>query len=318
MRVILKLSAFGRWLKLYRPDNYDSIKRKAKLFILFAFRRKGSYMEKHIALLTMCLLFSSCQYPGSITDGMVNKAMESSVPKIEKTSTATTTTVAQSTINVTEGFALIDNQLHSIDLMEAEIYCYTNEDIRELSKMGKLTKLTLHIRILRYEFDDLEPLANLTALKELTIYDFEDSIKDIRQLSELNNLETLSILAWNITDISALKELKNLTSLNLGIAYLTDISALAELNNLSSLSLSSIRRTNNELSDISPLAELTNLTYLSLMGNLISDISPLKGLHNLNNLELGNNPINPSDVDELREILPNCDIAFGFYQEELQ
>ena len=66
----------------------------------------------------------------------------------------------------------------------------------------------------------------------------------------------------------------------------------------------------NEINDISALAHLINLTHLYLEGNQISDISVLKNLTNLTYLILSDNPISQSDIDWLKQQLPNCDIAY--------
>jgi serine/threonine protein kinase len=113
----------------------------------------------------------------------------------------------------------------------------------------------------------------------------------------------LELMSRDISDISELAGLTNLGYLMLSFNNIIDISALAGLTNLEELNLSY-----NNIIDISTLAGLTNLEKLLLHSNNISDISALKGLTNLEALYLDDNPLTQSQVDELREALPNCTI----------
>ncbi|MCL1795134.1 MAG: leucine-rich repeat domain-containing protein [Oscillospiraceae bacterium] len=66
----------------------------------------------------------------------------------------------------------------------------------------------------------------------------------------------------------------------------------------------------DQISDISALSGLIKLEWLDLDGNRISDISALSGLVNLERLYLKNNPLTQTQIDELRKMLPDCDIYF--------
>ncbi|WP_411681067.1 leucine-rich repeat domain-containing protein [Clostridium thailandense] len=78
-------------------------------------------------------------------------------------------------------------------------------------------------------------------------------------MSELNNLQTLSLLENQIININPLKKLNNLKKLSLDLNQISDVSALSELTNLKSLSLA-----NNKINDISALKKFANLKVLSL------------------------------------------------------
>ena len=117
---------------------------------------------------------------------------------------------------------------------------------------------------------DISPLAGLTKLTELHLYD--NAITDISPLAGLTKLTTLYLLGNTITDISPLAGLTKLTKL-----YLYD----------------------NAITDISPLTELTNLTVLDLWNNAITDISPLlenTGLGKGDTLNVGENPLNNESI----------------------
>ena len=100
------------------------------------------------------------------------------------------------------------------------------------------------------------------------------------------------------------KAIQNLTGLKLSENQIQDISVLANLTNLTELYLYE-----NPIQDISVLANLTNLTSLYLWGNQIQDISVLASLIKLEYLYLADNPINPTDIEWLRQQLPHCIIS---------
>ena len=81
-------------------------------------------------------------------------------------------------------------------------------------------------------FSDLSPLAELTSLQTLTL--FNAQIDDITALSNLIELEALDLgleprdeTRARITDISALAGMTKLTSLRLGYQAVSDLSVLA-------------------------------------------------------------------------------------------
>ena len=65
-----------------------------------------------------------------------------------------------------------------------------------------------------------------------------------------------------------------------------------------------------EITDLSGLEGMTQLKKLSLGYNQISDISPLQGMTQLTNLWLWENQISESQIEKLREALPDCNIKF--------
>ena len=109
---------------------------------------------------------------------------------------------------------------------------------------------------------DLRPLANLTNLLTLYIWDVSkqgtDSATslDISPLAGLIHLEELSLERNGISDITPLESLKNLRVLHLTRNHIEDFSPLTGLTNLETLWIN-----NNPATDFSPLAAL-NLTDL--------------------------------------------------------
>lgn len=86
---------------------------------------------------------------------------------------------------------------------------------------------------------------------------------------------------------------------------LHDLTPLSGLKNLKHIDIQQQR-----ISTLTPLTGIVNLEYLNLANNQIEDISPLVGLNNLKKLVLRRNPLSQSQLDDLRQALPNCDIDF--------
>jgi hypothetical protein len=107
-----------------------------------------------------------------------------------------------------------------------------------------------------------------------------------------------------VSDVSPLAALKSLEYLSLDNTQVSDLSPLAELENLRELHF---RRT--AVSDLSPLAKLGNLILLVLSDTQVNDLSPLAELKNLKWLRLHNTQVSDEQVQELRQALPNCEIA---------
>lgn len=137
--------------------------------------------------------------------------------------------------------------------------------------------------------------------KELNLYNMK--ISNISPLSDLVDLEKLSLDSNNISDLSSLSGLNKLEFLELDQNDITDISIMSNLTTLTDLWLSQ-----NNISNLDPLSSLKNLENLSLIDCNISDLSPLTALSNLKILYLWNNPINDSQKVMLEKALPNTEI----------
>ncbi len=173
---------------------------------------------------------------------------------------------------------------------------WSKPKILDLTGLEKATGLTSLRLTHAYDISDITPLAKLTNLQTLAIYD--NSISDISPLSELTQLRTLTILRGYIRDISPLANLTQLTELTIADNPITDITSLSGLTQLTKLYLYS-----NPLRDISPLVDFKNLTDLRLSDNQISDILPLANLKNLTSLRLNkNNIVDISPLTELTEL----------------
>ena len=143
----------------------------------------------------------------------------------------------------------------------------------------------LHLGGTENNITDLQPLAALTALVSLHIWD-NKHLSDIRPLAGLVHLESLSLAGNAIRDISPLANLKKLQQLHLGDNRIEAISPLSALTALRELHIP-----RNSVTDITPLATLTALEDLHIGSNRIVDISPLAGLRHLRKLDITENPI---------------------------
>ena len=133
-------------------------------------------------------------------------------------------------------------ELTSIDLP------HSVKDLTPLQGLTKLEYLSLedgYMAETRDSFDSVEPLRNLTNLKELSVRFLNEGQVDLTPLSGMTQLQTLSINAasgnlgqCSISSLSALSGLKELRTLTLQVHDLTDISGLESLEKLEMVSIS--------------------------------------------------------------------------------
>jgi len=145
-------------------------------------------------------------------------------------------------------------------------------DIRFMENMDALRFLSMEL----VDVANFSPIADLTGLETLTLAGVDI---DVSLLAGLDSLESLVLVANNISDISGLAGLVNLTSLNLSHNEIEDISVLSRLTSLERLMLE-----NNNITDINALSGLVNLTDLRISENEIYDIQAVASLSNLETL----------------------------------
>lgn len=114
---------------------------------------------------------------------------------------------------------------------------------------------------------------------------------------------TLVIRARTLSeeDLKQISSLYSLNSLTLSSTGLSDLSALSGLSGLTMLDLSG-----NAIVEIQPLSGLIGLRSLYLDDNPITDFSPLYALGNLNMLSIRNVEISQEQLTALSEALPHC------------
>ena len=207
--------------------------------------------------------------------------------------------------------------------LEDIYYWDPGDPVPNLSPLTNLPKLT-RISIEGGKMD-LSPLAGLTSVKELWL--FNCGISNLSFLEKLTGLERLDLSRNNISDVSPLVGLTNLKWLKLTNNPISDFSPLEELAQTTNIltgevairdphlraaiaealgkgdavfisitaeemaTLTSLRAQNKGISDLTGLEYAINLEDLYAPGNQISDLSPLSELINLRVLNIWNNPI---------------------------
>lgn len=154
----------------------------------------------------------------------------------------------------------------------------------------------------------LEPLANLTKLKNLALVNCNrpDMFSfDISPLSGLTGLTKLDITDDFVEDISALKSLVNLTSLDIsGLFAVEDISIVSGMTQLQTLNA-----VHTGVRKIPDLSKLSSLTYLNFQNSKIEDVTGLEGNPSLQEINLTDNYITylwgVKDLPQLQELYLN-------------
>ena len=142
--------------------------------------------------------------------------------------------------------------------------------VKDLSPLANLTKLqTLYIYngTTKPADTSLEPVRNLTELREFYFYAYGENVSvDLSPLAGLTKLNVLSITAQSyydspypsVTNLSALENLQELRTLELDFTNVSDISPLRNLKNLQSVSIYSGGHTT--VTDWSPVEHVPSVT----------------------------------------------------------
>ncbi len=156
---------------------------------------------------------------------------------------------------------------------------YHSSCTESITCIKNLKKLYLHINLSSTScFEDLNPdleelklgptkanidLSILRRFKNLKKLRLEYHKKNIDAISELENLEELTLYAIPITDVNFLSNLKKLLSLEVILGKISDFSGIKGIGSLRYLGLYQLRN----LTDIGFISELSGLQYVFL-GNL--------------------------------------------------
>lgn len=147
---------------------------------------------------------------------------------------------------------------------------------------------------------NLKILSKFKSVNNITLT--ENAITNLKPIAKLDQLESLQLQSNHIKDLKPLSGLIQLERLNLSKNNITNIGPLKKLINLQRLNL-----INNNISDLSAVSDMKELRWLGLNFNKVNNIEPLVGLKKLKVVMLTNNVgLDYSDVEELRELLPNC------------
>ncbi len=178
-----------------------------------------------------------------------------------------------------------------------------NENLKDLSEIDEIERVTL-LSIDSNQIESLDALKDSVRLEYLSVEDNE--LSDIGALAGLKKLTVFNVRNNKIRDISALKEL---TSLEVLVLSENEISSIDDLVNL--VSLSELRiATNHDITDISVIENMKQLQILILSNTGVRDISPLYGLENLILLDITNTDIPESQIEQLKERQPDCEVIY--------
>lgn len=180
---------------------------------------------------------------------------------------------------------------HAVNLQELDIY-YRNR-VQDLSPIAGLTGLK-RLNLYDCQIGNIAPLAGLRNLESLNLQ--SNQVADLSPLAMLTRLKYLNLSSNPVSDLSPLRHLTGLENLVLGDNQVADISALAGLTGLRGLWISG-----NRIRDITPLVRLTGLETLNLARNQIEDVSALAGLPGLRDVDLSGNGI--ADISALAGLL---------------
>ena len=129
-----------------------------------------------------------------------------------------------------------ETPLTKAHIQQLEFLNAHNGGISDITGLEFATNLKV-LHISKNPITDLRPLANLTQLVELHFWHFpaNPTNLDLRPLTNLINLEVLSLAGNGISDITPLAGLKKLRELHIANNHIEDFSLLAELTNLKKL-----------------------------------------------------------------------------------
>ena len=148
----------------------------------------------------------------------------------------------------------------------------------------------------KYYALDLSPLEKLYNLRVLAFN--QTSVKNIKPISGLVNLQHLDINGTAVSDLTPIKNLKNLEYLNISRTKVTSLEPIRGLTNLQTL-----YTYQTPVSDIDPLKELKNLKNLYLGPIEDSNLEPIRGLTNLMYLDLSGPEIDLEVIADLENLV---------------
>ena len=203
-------------------------------------------------------------------------------------------------------------------LQELIIQDYTFDSVSFLAGLSKLE--TLSLSGCRFPAKELEIIAGLPALKQLTMNDCglstisglenaqglvsldmsENTIRNLEPLSALMNLQSINLTSNAVTNLSALSSLANLETLDVSYNALSSLSPIATCRNLKNLLAN-----NNTIVNLDALDNLPSLEKLDVHKNSLTDISVLNACTALVELDIGSNSI--EDISAL-DTLVNLEI----------
>ncbi|MBT3267060.1 hypothetical protein HN371_07915 [Candidatus Poribacteria bacterium] len=204
---------------------------------------------------------------------------------------------------------LADSALGSLEELHA-----SNAGITDLTGIEHCTQLTV-LDLNRNEIADVSPLAGLTSLRVLRLWD-NAALTSIEPLASLTHLSELGVKGVLVADLRPLAQLTSLTILRLSVKD-NDLSPLASLSKLEDIAIEVGQDT-----DFGPLATLEALVDVDIYCGTVPDTYPSIGtlsvlsLRHLRRFSLRLDNHDMSDISGLAAVtnltdlrLDHCEIA---------
>lgn len=187
--------------------------------------------------------------------------------------------------------------LKTLDVKELCIECRPSEGVLEsVYSLENVTELTIE----RYSDTELylDGIENMTGLKKLDISIDSGYAIDIAPLAKLNNVEDLSILAYETKNLDKISGMKSVRKLMLHSMEDEDLSFLSDMTGLEELSLMYV---NNSFGP--SLQYLKNVTYLHIADTTNgADMSRIYQMENLEELTLMGESFTARGIDGLKNL----------------
>ena len=162
---------------------------------------------------------------------------------------------------------------------------------------------TVEVNLGNLGITDLSPY--LSDKTEILIC-YGNFLSDFSPIVELPNLKTLDVAHTGLTSIDFLSDMRQLEVLSVGENSISDISVVTNFSNLRSLDF-----WYTEVSDITGLSKIRTLENVYMSYSKVTTLEPLMNLPDLKILSISGLTIPKSEYDEFVKSHPNCKI----YQE---
>ena len=177
-------------------------------------------MKYIIPLILICIVFISCSQTTENPSAPVNIPDEKLAGYIRRA------------LGLEESEPITHTKIKELTELKVD---YSKPYVYDLRGLDKATNLTFLQLSYPYHISDITPLAKLTKLQKLYIYD--SSISDLSPLTGLTQLTHLTFLEGYVEDLTPLAGLTKLTELNLGRNWIQDITPLKNLTELTTLDI---------------------------------------------------------------------------------
>lgn len=191
-------------------------------------------------------------------------------------------------LGVDEDVEVYTNALWNIQEFTVPAEAETYEDLALLPYLVKLTAED-------HKFDSLGYLAGMTRLEELSLTDCKFPDDDLAIIANLPALKMLTLADCGLSTIMELDNAQNLTYLDLNNNTIRNLESISGMQNLTELNLQ-----HNAVTGLEALSGLANLEKLDVAYNSLTEVSPIAGCAKLRWLNIGHNTVsNLSGLDSL-------------------